>query len=58
MELTTEGKLDRLEAGLAEIGNRLAALEAAQREGLEQWKADRSRWAADDAAGGGARECE
>ena len=48
MELTIEEKLDRLEAGLAEIGKRLDALEAAQREGLEQWKADRERWAAAD----------
>ena len=56
MELTAEEKLDRLEAGLAEIGKRLDALEAAQREGLEQWKADRERWAADEAAGGVARE--
>lgn len=56
MELTIEEKLDRLEAGLAEIGKRLDALEAAQREGLAQWKADRERWAADEAAGGVARE--
>lgn len=56
MELTIEEKLERLEAGLAEIGKRLDALEAAQREGLAQWKADRERWAADDAAGGVARE--
>jgi hypothetical protein len=56
MELTTEEKLDRLEAGLAEIGRRLEALEAAQREGLAQWQADRERWAADEAAGGVARE--
>lgn len=55
MELTTDQKLDRLEAGLAEIGKRLDALEAEWREGLEQWKADRERWAADDAAGGLAR---
>lgn len=48
MELTTDQKLDRLEAGLAEIGKRLDALEAAQREGLAQWKADRERWAAAD----------
>ena len=50
MELTTEEKLDRLKAGLAAIGNRLAALEAAQREGLAQWEADRARWAADESA--------
>ena len=56
MELTTEEKLDRLEAGLAEIGRRMDALEAAQREGLAQWEADRKRWAADEAAGGVARE--
>lgn len=55
MELTTEEKLDRLEAGLAEIGNRLAALEAAQREGLAQWEADRARWAAEPLAGDVAR---
>lgn len=56
MELTTEEKLERLEAGLAEIGRRLDALETAQREGWAQWAADRERWAADEAAGGVARE--
>ena len=55
MELTTDQKLDRLEAGLAEIGNRLDALEAAQREGLAQWEADRARWAAEPLAGDVAR---
>ena len=55
MELTTDQKLDRLEAALAEIGNRLDALEAAQREGLAQWEADRARWAAEPLAGDVAR---
>jgi hypothetical protein len=55
MELTTEEKLDRLEAGLAAIERRLDAAEAEWREGLEQWEADRKRWAADEAAAGVAR---
>lgn len=52
MELTIKEKLDRLEAGLAEIGKRLDALEAAQCEGFAQWEADRVRWAAEPMAGG------
>jgi hypothetical protein len=51
MELTTEEKLDRLEAGLAEIGKRLDALEAEWREGLAQWQRGRERWAAEELAG-------
>lgn len=59
MELTTEEKLDRLEAGLAAIERRLDAAEAEWREGIAQWERDRARWArwaADEAAGGVARE--